>query len=103
MPREDIVVELLQQKIDFHTQHTIITNFVDTKIPPHRIADWVVLLNATIKVGVINFCMDVRRGFLYLSTTIVESTEKLLMLTPHGVQQFIRNGCQRSTQNYYKD
>jgi len=97
------VVEVLQQEIDFHTQHTIITNFVGTKIPPHRIADWVVLLNVTIKVGVINFCMYARRGFLYLSTTIVESTKKLLILTPHGVQQFIRNWCQCSTHNYYKD
>jgi hypothetical protein len=83
IPQEDIVMEVLQQEINFHTQHTLITYFVGTKIPPHRIVDWVVLLNAIIKFGVINFRMDARRGFLYLSTTITKSTMKLLMLTPH--------------------
>jgi hypothetical protein len=83
LTQEDIVMEVLQQEINFHTQHTVITNFVGTKIPPHHIVDWVVLLNAIVKVGVINFRMDAKRGFLYLNTTITESTMKLLMLTPH--------------------
>ncbi len=43
------------------------------------------LLNAIVKVEVIKFRMDVRRGFLYLSTTIEEGTKKLLMLTPHKI------------------
>jgi hypothetical protein len=53
------------------------------KIPPHHITNWVVFLNVIVKVGVINFRMDARRGFLYLSTTIIKGTKKLLMLTPH--------------------
>lgn len=86
MPQEDIVMEVLQQEINFHTQHTIITNFDGMKILPHRITYWVVLLNAIVKVGVINFLMNASRGFLYMSTTITESTKKLLMLTPHKTQ-----------------
>jgi hypothetical protein len=83
MPQEDILMEVLQQEINFHTQHTIITNFDGMKIPPHRIANWAVLLNVIVNVGVINFLMHAKRGFLYMSTTITKSTKKLLMLTPH--------------------
>jgi hypothetical protein len=38
-----------------------------------------------VKAGVINFHMDAKRGFLYLSTTTMEGTRKLLMLTLHKI------------------
>jgi hypothetical protein len=46
---------MLQHKIKYHMQHTIIASFVNSKIPTHHITNWVAFMNAYVKIGVIDY------------------------------------------------
>jgi hypothetical protein len=74
---------ILQQEIEYHFQHMVIASFVEPKIPIHCIVDWVGFMNAMVKINVINFRIEARRGFIFLKS-IIPGTKKLLMLTPHN-------------------
>jgi hypothetical protein len=62
-------------------QHIVIANFFGPKIPTHHIFDWVVIMNAFVKIKAINYETDIVHAFMYLDFTSLEGTKKLLMLT----------------------
>jgi hypothetical protein len=53
--KEELLTNIVQQEIKYRFQHTVIASFVGPKIPIHCIVDWVGLMNAMVKIGVINF------------------------------------------------
>jgi hypothetical protein len=53
--KEELSIDILQQEIKYHFQHTIIASFVEPKFFIHCIVDWVGLMNAMVKIEVINF------------------------------------------------
>ncbi len=79
--QKDMIVEVFQQKIEYHMQHIVIANFFGPKIPTHHIFDWVVIMNAFVKIKAINYETDIVHAFMYLDFTSLEGTKKLLMLT----------------------
>jgi hypothetical protein len=54
-PQEVLAIKMLQHKIKYHMQHIVIISFVNSKIPTHHITNWVVFMNAYVKIGVINY------------------------------------------------
>ncbi len=83
VPHEDLPMENFQHEINYHTPHTIIANFLGTKLPTHFVVDWVVLMNNAMKFEVVNFQMDESTCFMYLNSFVPKGTKKLLMVTPH--------------------
>ncbi len=78
----NLVVDILQQKIDYHTHYIIIVSFVDPKIPTHFLLIGLCLLQCN-KLGSHQFWMDIVQGFMHMSSTMLEGTKSLSMLTPH--------------------
>ncbi len=76
----NLVVDILQQNIDYHTHYIIIVSFVDPKIPTHFLLIGLCLLQCN-KLGSHQFWMDIVQGFMHMSSTMLEGTKSLLMLT----------------------
>ncbi len=54
-PQNDMIVEMLQQEIEYHMQHIVIANVFHPKIPTYHIFHWVVIMNAFVKIRTINY------------------------------------------------
>ncbi len=55
----------------------VIAHFVSFKIVMHHIANWMVLLNAFVKITTINFLMDMDRNIVHLNSTMPKGIRKL--------------------------
>ncbi len=70
LPNSLLGRNLLKQKIGLNSQHTIIVNFIKSKVLQNHIMDWVAFLDKQIKVEVIHFKFEIGHGFYYLIASI---------------------------------
>ncbi len=54
-PQKDMIIKVIQQEIEYHMQHIVIANSFGPEIPTHHIFYWVVIMNAFVKIRVINY------------------------------------------------
>jgi hypothetical protein len=73
----------VQGQASWRKDHIVIASFIGKKIAQHHLADWIQSINRKGGFDLVSFHIDMDRGFLFLETTNIAITRKLLALIPH--------------------